>query len=282
MPLPYPDPRVALATLHGKERVLAPALAEVGLRIEPVSVDTDALGTFSGEVERLASARDTVIAKARMGMQASGCALGLATEASFGPDPIVGFVPVHHELIAFVDDVHGQVLVLEHLSRETNWQSKAVRAASEADTLLLSSGFPEHALLVRPNQAFAGMPVHKGLRDRAALEHAIAECASSSADGLARVETDMRAHMNPTRMRQLRALATQLAERLSTPCPSCSTPGFGRTHAHFGLPCSECGEPTEMVRAEVWSCAACHFEQEHPRSDGRVEADPGACPHCNP
>lgn len=282
MSLPYPNPRVALATLHGKEQALEPVLAAVGLQLEPVAVNTDALGTFSGEVERRGTARDTVIAKARLGMQASGCALGLATEASFGPDPIIGFVPVHHELIAFVDDVHGQVLVLEHLTRETNWQSKAVQHLSEAETLLLSSGFPEHALLVRPNQAFAGMPVHKGLRDRISLEQAIAECASDSTDGLARIETDMRAHMNPTRMRQLRDLAMQLVERLRTPCPKCAAPGFGRTHATPGLPCGDCGAPTNMVRAEVWSCAACHFEQERPRSDGRAEADPGACPHCNP
>lgn len=46
---------VALATKHGKEAAIGPALAaSPGLRVVVAAeVDTDRLGTFTGEVERL-------------------------------------------------------------------------------------------------------------------------------------------------------------------------------------------------------------------------------------
>lgn len=282
IPLPYPDPRVALATLHGKALALGPALGAVGLRIEPVAVDTDALGTFAGEIERSGTAREVVIEKARRGMAASGLRLGIATEASFGPDPVLGFLPLHHELLAFVDEHHGQVIVLESSSHDTNWQSKAVRSLEQAEPLLLAAGFPEHAVLVKPNAFSPGLPVTKGLRERAAVAAAIEAAAAVSSDGLARVETDMRAHCNPTRMRRIAALGQQLARRLATPCPACAAPGFGCHSTRPGLPCSGCGAATELVRTEQHVCAACGHAEERPRADGRTTADPGACPFCNP
>lgn len=280
--LPYPDPRVALATLHGKADALSPALAPLGLRVEAVAVDTDALGTFSSDIERRGSPRDVAIAKARLGMAAAGMPLGIATEASFGPDPIVGFLPVHHELIAFVDDVHGHVVVVDTIGRDTNWQSTAVRSAEDAEPLLVSSGFPEHALLVRPNRFEPGMAIAKGLVTRGAVSAAIRAAASASGDGLARVETDMRAHVNPTRMRRIAALARELADRLATPCPACGAPGFGRAGIVTGLPCADCGTPTDLARAERHACGACGHAEERHRGDGRTSADPAACPSCNP
>ncbi|MBS3896542.1 DUF6671 family protein [Silanimonas sp.] len=280
--MPYPDPRVAIATLHGKAEALRPALARVGLVPVTVAVDTDAFGTFSGEIERRADPRETAIAKARLGMTTSGLPLGLATEGSFGPDPLLGFLPAHHELLAFVDDTHGQVLVLEQTGRDSNWQSKTLRHADEAWPLLQASGFPEHAVLVRPNLFQPGMPVAKGLRDPAAVAAAIAHAAALSADGLARLDTDMRAHMNPTRMRRIAALGEALAQRLATPCPACGTPGFGLTGTEPGLPCELCGEATDLVRDEIHGCGVCGVRETRPRADGRTAADAGHCPECNP
>lgn len=280
--MPWPDPRIALATLHGKAAALAPALGGLGLQVVETAVDTDALGTFAGDVERPATAREVVVRKARLGMAASGLPLGLATEASFGPDPMIGFVPLHLEWLALVDDVHGQVLVLEHASHETHWQSQTVRSPDEAEAILAVCGFPEHAVLVRPNRLAPGLPVFKGLRTRDAVADAIAQASSASADGLARLDTDMRAHMNPTRLRQIAMLADQLAQRLATPCPACAAPGFGRIGATPGLPCSDCGSPTARVLREQYGCGVCGHREDRPRRDGLAWADPGTCPVCNP
>lgn len=277
--LPYPDPRVALATLHGKDRALAPVLRPLGLDVQAVAVDTDALGTFSGDVPRRGTPQETVIAKARLGMALAGLPLGLATEGSFGPDPMLGFVPAHHELLAFVDDVHGQVLLIDHVSHDTNWQSKAVRSSDDLLPMLPSSHFPGHALLVRPNILTPGLPTRKGIRSMEELSAAIEELAPLSRDGLARVDTDMRAHMNPKRMDKIALLARRLAERLGTPCPACAVPGFGAQAPLYGLPCAECGTPTGHVLAERDGCGACGHETRRARTG---YADPGACPLCNP
>ena len=280
--MPFPDPRVALATLHGKAAALAPGLRTLGLGLVDAAVDTDALGTFAGDIERPAPAREVVVRKARLGMAATGLPLGLASEASFGPDPVIGVVPLHVEWLAFVDDVHGQVLVLEAATHETNWQSKAVRGIAEAEAMLGACGFPDHAVLVRPNRWVPGAPILKGLRERAAVASAIAAAAVASADGMARIDTDMRAHMNPTRMRQIASLGERLATRLATPCPACHSPGFGVIGANPGLPCSDCGTPTERILNERHGCGVCGHAEVRPRSDGLAWADPGTCPVCNP
>lgn len=286
MPLPYADPRVALATLHGKAEALAPALAPLGLRTEVIAVDTDALGTFAGDVERPGTPHEVVVEKARRGMAASGLTLGIATEGSFGPDPWLGFLPLHTELLAFVDDQHGQVIVLEHAGHDTNWVSKAIRAGDDPAPVLAAIGLPTHAALVKPNRwsrsARECMPVAKGLIDTVAVAEAVERMAARSEDGLARIEADMRAHVNPTRLSAIGQLGHQLAQRLATPCPNCSAPGFGRVGTHVGLPCELCGEATDLVRAEIHGCGVCGHREDRPRADGLTAADAGHCPECNP
>jgi hypothetical protein len=50
---PYAGQRIGLAATHGKERALAPASRRVlGAEIVVPALDTDTLGTFSGEVAR--------------------------------------------------------------------------------------------------------------------------------------------------------------------------------------------------------------------------------------
>lgn len=283
----YPDPRVAVATLHGKACALRPALAAIGLVPVAVAVDTDALGTFAGEVERPGSALEVVVEKARRGMAASGLSLGIATEGSFGPDPLLAFLPLHRELLAFVDDVHGQVIVLEHAGHDTNWRTKTVRPGEDLSALLAAIGLPDHAALVKPNayDARAGgtpMPLAKGLREPGEVTAAVERLASVSADGLARIEADLRAHMNPTRMRAIALLGEALTQRLATPCPACGTPGFGLTGTEPGLPCELCGEATDLVRDEIHGCGVCGVRVTRPRADGKTAADAGHCPECNP
>lgn len=278
----YPDPRVAVATLHGKAEALAPALTAIGLQVQTVAVDTNALGTFAGDVERPASARDVVVSKARLGMAASGLSLGLASEGSFGPDPQLGFLPLHEELLAFVDDVHRQVIIVEHRGHETNWRSRTLKPGEDPTPLLTDIGLPGHAAVVKPNVVLPGMPVARGLREAAVVAAAVTQMAACSADGRARVEADLRAHMNPTRMRVIASLGEALARRLATPCPACGVPGFGHIDTEIGLPCEECSEPTAMLRAEIHGCGACGYRLARPRSDGREAADPGVCPQCNP
>jgi rubrerythrin len=49
-----------------------------------------------------------------------------------------------------------------------------------------------------------------------------------------------------------------------------------------GLPCSDCGTATELTLSEIWGCEQCGAQREQHRHDGRLHADPGQCPWCNP
>jgi hypothetical protein len=227
--------------------------------------------------------RDAAIAKARLGMAASGLPIGLASEGSYGPHPQIPFVPGGVELMVLVDDIRG-IVVSEHLVDDAPVYDHAVAAAGDETSALLDRvGFPDHALIVKPSQPEPGChPVHKGLRSHQALATVMADCSGRSRDGRALVQTDMRAHMNPTRMKLIGRLAQRLCERLSTSCPACGMPGFGQVDVEAGLPCEWCGGPSLMVRHLIFGCVACDHRERRARSDGLSHADPGRCPECNP
>jgi hypothetical protein len=90
---PYRGQVAVLTTKHGKERTVARQL-RVALGVVatvPREIDTDLLGTFTGEVEQVGTPREVAISKARLGMRASGISLGLSSEGSFGPHPLIPF-----------------------------------------------------------------------------------------------------------------------------------------------------------------------------------------------
>ncbi|WP_053959376.1 DUF6671 family protein [Sulfobacillus thermosulfidooxidans] len=281
---PYRGQKVALATKHEKEQVVGPPLREtVGLEVcVPPYLDTDVLGTFSGEIPRNGTPQEVVIRKARMGMAALDLPLGLASEGSFGPHPQLLFVPGHHELLAFVDDQLGIEITEQIISTETNYAHIEARSLDDVGDFLKRAQFPSHGLIVRPNSGFSSGLLFKGIINSDDLKKAIEQCAAVSEDHLAHVETDMRAHMNPSRQRVLYELAMKLGHRLAAQCPQCGTPGWGMVDVIRGLPCAWCGEETSLVKAEVYGCALCDYRETHPRSDGLEVAAPANCPWCNP
>ena len=283
-PHPYSGRTITLATKHQKEQVLAPPLREaVGLIISvPKNLDTDLLGTFTGEIMRIGSPRETALKKARWGMAVTGRRLGLASEGSFGPDPQILFVPTSHELLAFVDDDRGIEVVEQVIDSETNYGHESGNSLEDLEKFLVKAQFPSHGLIVRPNTGIQPDLLFKGITDLGRLRYAVTACAASSEDGLAHVETDMRAHMNPTRRKVLEKVATKLGQRLQILCPHCSTPGWGLVDLVKGLPCEECGGETLLVATEVYGCPACDYREDRPRTDGLLVAPPDYCPYCNP
>lgn len=282
---PYACRHAVLATMHGKEEAIAPVLRDrLGLIVSSApDIGTDALGTFTGEIPRAGTIREAAIAKARLGMKATGLPIGLASEGSYGPHSQIPFVPGGVELMVLLDDMRG-IVVSEHLIEDAPvFGHGYVVAGDDVTPILDRLGFPAHALIVKPAESEGGAGnIHKGLRDRTALELAVMSAKAQSDDGRALIQTDMRAHMNPTRMATLGRLASALAERLSALCPACRTPGYGQVDVEIGLPCEWCGTPSLMVRHRVFGCVACPHRENRPRGDGLTKADPGHCPLCNP
>jgi hypothetical protein len=279
---PYAGQRICLTTLHGKERALArPFALGLGAGIEVSRCNTNALGTFSGEVERSADALSTCHRKALLGLQRTGLRLGLASEASFGPHPAVPLLAVGQELLVFVDLDRRLTVMEQRLEWRTNYAHTLLGPHDDPTPWLRQVRFPAHAVMARPAGSPGG-PWHKDLSTPGALNAALAACRAADSRGQVWLETDMRAHRNPTRMRAIRRLGVAMARRLSTPCPRCGSPGWGLVDTQPGLPCRWCAAPTELALAEVWGCPGCNHRQLQPRRDGLVGADPGQCSWCNP
>lgn len=284
-PVPHPlaGLRAAIATQHGKERVLAPPLsARTGLRLTVArAIDTDTLGIFTGEIERPGPPLQTAVRKARLGMRATGLPRAVASEGAFGPHPHAPFVAGGMELVVYVDDALGIEVSEAALSRQTTMgHATAARLDGDAAAFLDRVRFPSHAVIVRPNAGRGA--AEKGLRDADDVRTAIARAARASDDGLARIESDLRADRNPTRMAEIAAVAERLARRLAALCPACGAPGYGVVATRPGLPCGDCGAATAWIAREVDGCARCDHIRERPRADGLRAADPARCPACNP
>ncbi|APD49320.1 hypothetical protein KQ302_12890 [Synechococcus sp. CS-602] len=276
--------RVSLATRHGKEKVIARPFRK-GLGAELVlasGFDTDSLGSFSGERPRLSDAETTCRLKAEAGMAETGLDLGLASEGSFGPHPALPFLPLAMEWMAWVDRAQGLVITEQLVGCRTNFDHCTASPGADLDPWLDRIGFPTHAVIVQPHRARAKPCLSKGLGAVAELREAIEQASRASSDGLALLETDMRAHQNPTRMASIRVLAFKLVRRIASPCPTCGAPGWGRVDVLLGLPCDWCGTATDLVRSERFGCVSCSASEERPRADGLTKADPQFCPLCNP
>ena len=157
------------------------------------------------------------------------------------------------------------------ISRSTNYSSCSGVDPEAIAGWLGQVGFPRHALMVRPMEGETSAVVGwlaKRVHDPAQLAWLMAEAVRLSPVRQAWLETDMRAHCNPTRRVAIRQLAFRLVRKVASECPACGAPGLGLA--------------TRLVLGEVMGCAACSHTESRPRRDGREAADPMHCDDCNP
>ena len=280
---PYKDCKILLATKHNKEKAIAPAFSEfLSAKIVTCDLDTDLLGTFTSEIPRTQSALECARSKCLWGIEQNKSDYGIASEGSFGPHPYIPFVPSGHEILYFIDRTRNLFLHLSFLTAETNYYMGAINSIDELNKIMKLIQFPSHALIIRPNINQDPSLIIKGIQSREIAENVFMTAVKLSPDGKAWVETDMRAHKNPTRMRTIAHLATLLAKRLTILCTVCATPGFGKVRTEPGLECRCCDSKTDQIRAEIWGCACCDYEEVRPRADGLKKAEPRYCSYCNP
>ncbi|MDO9159062.1 MAG: hypothetical protein Q7U45_06335 [Burkholderiaceae bacterium] len=273
--------RVALLTQHGKEALLAPLLADsLGWVLAHVTgFDTDTLGTFTREVPRPGSQLEAARAKARKGMELSGCPRGLASEGAFVPDPASGLFPWNIELLVLVDDILGVEVVGIAQGPACN-QTGVVADWAAAERLALEAGFPTHWLVVRPNGE-DDPRVIKGIASWPALRTAFEAAQAQSDGGLVWLESDLRAMANPSRQALIVQAGHDLVRRWRSLCPVCAAPGFWPVAVVRGLPCAACGTPTRERQGERWACVRCTHTLERALT-GAQRADPSRCDRCNP
>lgn len=274
-----------IATMHAKEAVIAPLLQQsLGVQVMvPQGLNTDTFGTFTREVDRPGTQVEAARRKAETALELTGADIAVASEGSFGPHPLLPWLPGNREIVLFLDRKYGLEVIGEDLSTETNYRHQTVRNFEQAWAFARQVGFPDHGLVVMV-QKDSRQPsdIYKGIREQAQLQQAVAQALRQSSDGTIHLETDMRAMHNPTRMRAIARATRDLVQKLNHRCPQCAWPGFARVERKRGLPCGLCGLPTDGILADLYCCTQCQFTQKVPYPQGMETADPAHCPYCNP
>ncbi|MEM7725974.1 MAG: DUF6671 family protein [Cyanobacteria bacterium P01_A01_bin.45] len=278
--------RVAiLATMHQKERVIAPIFEqELGLRVVvPPDFDTDIFGTFTRETPRPGNQIEAVRFKAEKALDVTGENIAIASEGSFAPHPILPYISSNREIVILIDKEQDIEIIGEEISTETNHSHLVVDNAEQALKFAKKVGFPKHGLVVMCEESPKDRDnVFKGIVTEEKLVESVNFVVSESPARKAHVETDMRAMYNPTRMKNIAKATHNLVKKINSLCPKCSFPGFDITRRIPGLPCELCGLPTPLTKTVVYQCQKCGFTQEKSFVDGRKSADPGQCMYCNP
>ena len=278
---PYLGKEVVLVSKHEKLKLIKPAFDQlVGCELIEVSIDTDQLGTFSGEIERLAPPRETAILKARLGMKETKSFLALASEGSVGPDPLISFTNSNIEHLVLVDDENDIVISEFFRSFEITVTKLTVAPDQDLTEFLLTADFPNHGLIVRPNSEKISNCI-KGITSFEDLVQAIKISSKTSPDGLVVVESDLRALYSPSRQKNIEQVANLLARRVIQLCPNCQSPGWGQVGYEKGLVCVDCDQLNpNAIRQEKLGCVKCDYADL-----GKVIAitlDPANCNYCNP
>lgn len=266
--------------MHKKEDVLASLLEKrLGVQvIVPAGIDTDQLGTFSGERERKGTPLETARAKCRLAMDASGSSLAVASEGSFGAHPALWFAQANEEWVMLRDEEKNLEITGRALSLETNFAGAYVHTVEELYRFARKAGFPAHRLILRESPDSLAL-LHKGIGSWQELLQLYRKIKKQA--GRVYAETDMRAMYNPGRQRVIAKACQDLVARVRSRCPACKAPGFGRTKALQGLACKACKRPTQSVKGWLWVCACCNHQLERMRHDKQAE-EPMYCNFCNP
>lgn len=277
----FADRKLVIATMHGKEVVIAPRLTRaLGVYCEiPLGLNTDSLGTFTGEIGRNLDPLSTARSKCMMAMKISGADLAVASEGSFGPHPEMFFASANDEIILFLDKKNDLEIIGRKLSLNTNFDGALIKSIEELQEFAERSKFPEHALILRKSKEDFSV-IKKGIKDKQLLEKEAIHLLSMNTTLW--VETDMRAMNNPTRMMVIGDATDNLIEHIQSRCPKCSTPGFSVNNTISGLPCELCFQPTRSVAFLSYLCKKCGLEENKPRKDRKKMEDPMYCDFCNP
>ena len=281
MPGFFEGRQLVIASMHQKEQVLRPLL-EAGLKVNVAVADglnTDLLGTFSGEVARIADPLTTARKKCELAMELTGCDLALASEGSFGAHPSAFFLPANEEWLLLIDRKHQLEIHARQLSTATNFAGQAFSSLEEVEAFASKVGFPSHGLILRRSKDNPE-GILKGITDPDQLRNAAKELLETQGSGY--VETDMRAMFNASRMQVIGETAQLLIQKLNSLCPSCQVPGFAVTAAEPGLPCSLCGNPSSAALAHLLICSNCQHEEKVLFPHGKKTEEPQYCQVCNP
>lgn len=274
-----------LATMHQKEKVIAPLLEqELGIKIiVPQDFNTDIFGTFTRDVKRPGTQIATAKLKAEKALELTRENLAIASEGSFTPHPLVPYIYCNREIVVFLDKINNLEIIGEEISTDTNFNHQIITNLDEVYIFAKKVGFPEHGLVVWfENLENRCNEITKGITKETDLIASVDFALHNSPNIQVNIETDMRAMYNPTRMKNIAKATHNLLNKISSRCPKCNIPGFEITEIIPGLPCEFCQFPTTLPLTAIYQCKKCGFNQEKLFPNGMEFANPAQCMYCNP
>lgn len=273
--------RIAFLTRHQKEKLLSPIFHQnFGCSlIHTDNLDTDTLGTFTREIPRQGTQREAARKKAELGAHLTGCRFGIGSEGAFITDPWTGMMPWNLEMVLLLDTKTG--LEITGIAQGAGMcQQREVKNWESLQKFSEQAGFPYHRLVIRPDGADQPLTA-KGISNMDELRKAFDEAMLQSRQQQVFVENDLRAHCNPSRQAMIVNAAKNLIERIASSCPNCQMPDFWISSLLDSKPCRNCGMPTRVTKAEIWSCQYCKHSENRERNT-ETFAEPAYCQYCNP
>lgn len=205
--------KVAIATMHGKEVVIEPHIREhLGLiGITTPNINTDSFGTFTRDVKRFGDQLETARAKANKAMQILDTDIAISSEGSFGLDPNIPFFQSNFEIVLLVDKKNGTEFIGSHRTSDTNLDARYVSSVEQVLDFANSIGFPDHGVILRRNEN-SKTNIYKDIRTEKDLIDTANRMLSRIFTKKIFIETDMRAHRNPTRMKSIEKAVINLID----------------------------------------------------------------------
>lgn len=278
----YDGQKILILTKHKKEKAMIELLKNaIGGDIKVYDkFDTDKLGTFSREVSRISSQKYTARKKIRIGIKKCKEAdVIISSEGSFTSHPDAP-IPWNIELVMFYDVNKKMEVYGYYAGPETNHAHVLIENYEEVLKFANEVGFPSHHLIMRPDSE-KSKHIIKEIKDTLKLKEAFDDCVLKSKKGKIFIETDMRAYANPTRMKNIEKATKNLIDNILNFCPNCQEPGFVITEVIRGLPCSQCGFPSDFPLEYVYSCWKCNNKLAKENKEATT-VNPMYCHNCNP
>lgn len=270
-----------IATKHRKETVIAPLFSDAfGVHcFISDEIDTDSLGTFSGEIARKKNTIETLRDKCDLAHKTVGADLVVASEGTFGPHPTLFFAHADDEWMMLKDYRNNLEIVVREISTETNFYGDNINNIRDLEAFAFKVQFPSHGIILKPAEKNFSKVV-KNIQDWEELQQHFNSMMNEF--GTAYAETDMRAMYNPTRMKVIEKVTHELITKIKTTCPICDYPGFDVSEIKSGLPCSNCLLPTRSTLSHIYQCKNCNHTEEKKYPRNILYEDPMYCDHCNP
>ncbi|HRN95506.1 MAG: hypothetical protein M9931_05010 [Chitinophagales bacterium] len=74
----------------------------------------------------------------------------------------------------------------------------------------------------------------------------------------------------------------RIVQAVFSTCPCCNSFQYSITEHKRGLPCKDCGMPTDRILSEVYACKSCGYAQEQFFPEGDKVEDSLFCDFCTP